>query len=118
MKIRHAITAAFIALASVGAVTAASAQGLTRAEVQQQLIQAEENGSRFVSDTSYPDVSPVFAQQFAHQSQGRADGVGAGVSGTSASGGPSNVERATVRMPGSTADCVGPAGFCTPYFGN
>ena len=71
MKIRHAITAAFIALASVGAVTAASAQGLTRAEVQQQLIQAEENGSRFVSDTSYPDVSPVFAQQFAHQSAGK-----------------------------------------------
>jgi hypothetical protein len=113
MSIRHAMFATFIALASVGAVTQASAQGLTRAEVRQQLIEAENNGSRFVTDTSYPDVSPVFAQQVAAQQQQRMaqtqprvaqSGMGMPMPGTSESGAPQK--------------CVGPASFCNIYQGS
>ncbi|WP_321919282.1 DUF4148 domain-containing protein [Paraburkholderia tropica] len=117
MFIRHAMFATFIALASVGAVTQASAQGLTRAEVRQQLIEAENNGSRFVTDASYPDVSPVFAQQVAAQqhqqpprvAQTAADpvaqsGMGMPMPGTSESGAPQM--------------CVGPASFCNIYQGS
>lgn len=56
---------AFAALSVV--VLAASsnvfAQGKTRAEVYQELIAAEQNGLNYVTDASYPDVSPVFAHQ-------------------------------------------------------
>ncbi|WP_027801737.1 DUF4148 domain-containing protein [Paraburkholderia dilworthii] len=56
---------AFAALSVV--VLAASsnvfAQGKTRAEVYQELIEAQQNGLDYVTDASYPDVSPVFAHQ-------------------------------------------------------
>jgi hypothetical protein len=112
MKFRHALPLSLLALACAGFATAASAQGLTRAEVRQQLIQAEDNGSRFVSNTSYPDVSPVFAQQVAHQKQTLAS-VGGVPAGASASGSPRAVAR-----PAAPSGCVGPADFCTPYFGS
>ncbi|AFT89731.1 DUF4148 domain-containing protein [Paraburkholderia phenoliruptrix] len=56
---------AFAALSVV--VLAASsnvfAQGKTRAQVYQELIEAQQNGLDYVTDASYPDVSPVFAHQ-------------------------------------------------------
>ncbi|CAH2901470.1 MAG: FIG00462377: hypothetical protein [uncultured Paraburkholderia sp.] len=39
------------------------AQGKTRAQVYQELIEAQQNGLDYVTDASYPDVSPVFAHQ-------------------------------------------------------
>jgi hypothetical protein len=56
---------AFAALSVVvlAASSSAFAQGKTRAEVYQELIEAQQNGLNYVTDTSYPDVSPVFAQQ-------------------------------------------------------
>ena len=36
------------------------AQGKTRAEVYQELVQAKLNGLDFVTDASYPDVSPLY----------------------------------------------------------
>ncbi|WP_144137454.1 DUF4148 domain-containing protein [Paraburkholderia sp. BCC1884] len=56
---------AFAALSVVvlAASSSAFAQGKTRAEVYQELIQAQQNGLNYVTDASYPDVSPVFAQQ-------------------------------------------------------
>jgi hypothetical protein len=65
---------AFAALTlAVLASSSAFAQGKTRAEVYQELIQAQQSGLNFVSDTSYPDVSPVFAQQVAHMAQQATD---------------------------------------------
>jgi hypothetical protein len=93
-------------IVGAGVATQASAQELTRAEVRQQLIQAENNGSRLVTETSYPDVSPVFAQQAARGQALSQSGTGTGTAGTSASG-----YRAAPA-------CVGPASFCTPYFGS
>ncbi len=58
---------AFVALsvAVLAASSSAFAQGKTRAEVYQELIEAQQNGLNYVTDASYPDVSPVFAQQVA-----------------------------------------------------
>ena len=112
MKARNAIALPFLALAFAAFSSAASAQGLTRAEVRQQLVQAEENGSQFVTNASYPDVSPVFAQQVAQQSQ-RAHGTGGTAAGTSEAGAPRAATHAVLK-PG----CVGLVSYCTPYFGS
>ena len=62
---------AFAALSVV--VLAASsnvfAQGKTRAEVYQELIEAQQNGLDYVTDASYPDVNPVFAHQVEQHKQ-------------------------------------------------
>jgi hypothetical protein len=103
---------AFIALsAAVLASSSAFAQGVTRAEVQQQLVQAEQNGSRLVTDASYPDVSPIYENQLAHQQHG-SSAYGGMASGSSASG-------ARLAMtPASSGSCVGPRTFCDPYAGS
>jgi hypothetical protein len=38
---------------------AALAQGKTRAQVYQELVEAKRNGLDFVTDASYPDVAPI-----------------------------------------------------------
>jgi hypothetical protein len=40
--------------------TNAFAQGKTRAQVYQELVEAQQNGLNFVTDSSYPDVNPMF----------------------------------------------------------
>jgi hypothetical protein len=62
---------AFAALSVVvlAASSSAFAQGKTRAEVYQELIEAQANGLNYVTDASYPDVSPVFAQQVEQHKQ-------------------------------------------------
>ncbi|CAB3755370.1 DUF4148 domain-containing protein [Paraburkholderia humisilvae] len=45
------------------------AQGKTRAEVYQELVQAKQNGLDFVTDASYPDVSPVYQTTVAYLKQ-------------------------------------------------
>jgi hypothetical protein len=93
-------------IVGAGVATQASAQELTRTEVRQQLVQAENDGSRLVTETSYPDVSPVFAQQAARGRALSESGTGSDMAGTSDSG---HSEAST---------CVGPVSFCTPYFGS
>jgi hypothetical protein len=102
--------ASLVTLACIGALSTASAQGLTRAQVREQLIEAQANGSQFVTDSSYPDVSPVFAQQVARakaqqQQQQEPSGMGAPMQGTSAAGAPHT-------------ECVGPVSFCNLYSGS
>jgi hypothetical protein len=106
MSIRRVLLAALVGAASLGAVATASAQGLTRDQVHQQLVEAEGNGSGFVTDASYPDVSPVFAQQVARgATQRTASGVGMPAAGTSDSGAPHTA-------------CVGPVSYCNIYQGS
>ncbi len=57
------IAFAALSIAVLAASSSAFAQGKTRAEVYQELIEAQQNGLNYVTDASYPDVSPVFAQQ-------------------------------------------------------
>jgi len=84
---------AFAALSVV--VLAASsnvfAQGKTRAEVYQELITAEQNGLNYVTDASYPDVSPVFAHQVEqHKEALAAEAAGSRVASQSAPAGGVN----------------------------
>jgi hypothetical protein len=99
-------------LASTAGLSNAFAHETTRAEVRQELIQAENNGSRFVTNNSYPGISPVFAQEAARLKQTEDTGAGADTSGSSASG-----TRAVMHTATASA-CNGPAEFCMPYFGN
>ncbi|MFM0628224.1 DUF4148 domain-containing protein [Paraburkholderia xenovorans] len=63
------IAFAALSVAVLAASSSAFAQGKTRAEVYQELIQAQQNGLNYVTDASYPDVSPVFAQQVAQHKE-------------------------------------------------
>jgi len=93
------------ALAAVA--TNVSAHQLTRDEVRQELVQSINNGSRFVTDTSYPDVSPIFEQQVAQLRQAnRAES-------NSKAGNPSPKQDENTPEP-----CVGPVSFCNVYFGS
>ena len=108
MKTNRVLTISLLSLACIGFAGTASAEGLTRAKVRQQLIQAETDGARLVTDTSYPDVSPVYAQQVERQKL-RKQSFGGVASATSTAAGARQ---------DTPSDCVGPAGFCTPYFGS
>lgn len=57
---------AIVAIATIASANA-FAQTKTRAEVYQELIQAQKDGRDFVTDTSYPDVNPLFAHQLEEQ---------------------------------------------------
>jgi len=63
MKVLAIAVIAFVAIASANA----SAQTKTRAQVYQELVQAQQDGRDFVTDTSYPDVNPIFAHQLEQQ---------------------------------------------------
>lgn len=94
--------------------TQASAQALTRAQVRQELIDAENNGLRFVTDTSYPEVSPLFQQQADQMPQRQAStAVGSDPAMSSEAGKP-----AAMSPHQGSAACVGPASFCAIYFGS
>jgi long-subunit fatty acid transport protein len=58
-------TIAFTVLSVVvfAASSSAFAEGKTRAEVYQELIEAQQNGLDYITDASYPDVNPAFAKQ-------------------------------------------------------
>jgi Domain of unknown function (DUF4148) len=103
----------FALSATVLASSSVFAQGLTRAEVTQQLVQAEQDGTGFVTETSYPDVSPIYTSQAARLKSQDAGDFGGMPAGTSASG-------LYVAMTGSTAPqaCVGPNSFCNLYAGS
>lgn len=111
----HWMVAATVAAISVASVaTPASAQALTRAQVTQQLIDAENDGLRFVTDTSYPAVSPRFEQQAEQMPQQQAEtAVGSAPAATSDAGRPTAVPSRP-----RAAACAGPESFCTLYFGS
>ncbi len=113
MKKLAVFTVSVLALASSGVFTSAFAQEKTRAEVRQELVQAENNGSRFVTDASYPDVSPIYQQQVARLQQQSDTGVGADTQGSSASG-----HRGVMQGKTDNQQCVGPVSFCNLYFGS
>ncbi|MDR5857423.1 DUF4148 domain-containing protein [Caballeronia sp. LZ062] len=87
--------------------TGAFAQGLTRDEVRAQLVQAEQSGSRLVTDASYPDVSPIYQNQTAHSKTQDSDAYGGMKTASGAGSAPMNM-----------SDCVGPYSFCHIYAGS
>lgn len=87
-KIAFAVLSVVILAAS----SSVFAEGKTRAQVYQELIEAQQNGLDYVTDASYPDVSPVFAQQVEHNKQALAAKAAAAshVAGGSAATGNAN----------------------------
>jgi Domain of unknown function (DUF4148) len=92
--------------------SSAFAQGLTRAEVRQQLVEAQQNGSEYVTNASYPDISPVFQSQAANQ-QKNANAYGGVKAGSNMS-----APRASTTRTQSPEACVGPVSFCNIYAGS
>jgi opacity protein-like surface antigen len=90
----------------------AQAQGVTRAEVRQQLIEAQQDGSQLVSNASYPDVARIYTNQVTQAKQGTSayGGVAAGSSASSS-------RFANAGSPSHEA-CVGPYSFCNIYAGS
>lgn len=92
--------------------SSAFAEGITRAEVQRQLVTAEQNGSRLVTDASYPDVARIYTGQVPQRTDGT-ETYGSIASRKSAvSGSIPNVGTA------SHEACVGPRTFCDTYAGS
>lgn len=92
----------------------ASAQVTTRAEVHRASFAVESQGLRFVTDTSYPDVDPMFQQQADPMKNDPDSGGMGGQAAGSSNAGKRDVAPST-RDPSA---CVGPVSFCTPYFGS
>ncbi|HZZ11328.1 MAG TPA: DUF4148 domain-containing protein [Paraburkholderia sp.] len=66
------IAFAALSFAVLAASSSVFAQGKTRAEVYQELIEAQQNGLDYITDASYPDVNPMYAQQVEQRKQARA----------------------------------------------
>lgn len=108
MGASRVIALSFFSIACAGFACVASAEGISRAEVSQQLIQVGNDSSQLITDTTFPDVRQVFAQKVAHQKQREAS-IGGVTSSSSAAG---------VAYHDAPSACVGPASFCSLYFGS
>jgi hypothetical protein len=113
MKLRHILSVVLAVGACATTLNHANAQEKTRAQVRQELIDAENHGLRLVTDASYPDISPIYRQSATQMKDQRDSGKGPEMSGTSAEG-----RRKAPDMPGSKDPCVGPVSFCNIYFGS
>jgi Domain of unknown function (DUF4148) len=89
-----------------------SAQEKTRAEVRQELIEAENNGLRYVTETSYPTVAPTLEGHVAHREELPASDMGAEATNRSQSG-----KGAFASRNPESISCTGPNSFCNVYFG-
>ncbi|MDA0575597.1 DUF4148 domain-containing protein [Burkholderia gladioli] len=104
MKIHHLAVLSAVLLSSF-----AHAEGLSRAQVRQQLIEAEQNGSLNYTDASYPEVIR--------------QAIASGAAATSAYGSAMSAKtegghRAIASTAGMPSACVGPASFCNIYAGS
>lgn len=109
-KLLASLTLAISAVAAPAVALAQSTAPVTRAEVRADLVRLEHAGySPAVNDdATYPADIQKAEAKVARQS-GESD-IGGAVQGTMKSG-PAH------RVAGKDA-CVGPADFCTPYFGS
>jgi hypothetical protein len=80
---------AALSVVVLAASSSAFAEGKTRAQVYQELIEAQQNGLDYITDASYPDVNPVFAQQVKNHKEAlaaQAAAAGRVVSGSAPAG--------------------------------
>jgi hypothetical protein len=92
--------------------SAVHAQGLTRAEVMQQLIEAQANGLDYITDSSYPAIHPGFEHRVKTQpSPGGYDDVPDGSQ-------PSPIAPHEAPMLDGNPHCIGPVSFCNIYSGS
>jgi len=96
--------------------SSAFAQGLTRSEVRQQLVEAQQNGSEYVSNAYYPDIGPVFQNQAENQAANQRKNASA--YGGVAAGSNASAPRGRLSGTQSPETCVGPVSFCNIYAGS
>jgi hypothetical protein len=99
-------------VAIAGTCNVASAQEKTRTQVRQELIEAENNGMDFVSNTSYPNVATIYEDQVAQRRAAANSGMGAAANGTGDAGKAGVASRNR-----DDSSCVGPVSFCSIHFG-
>jgi hypothetical protein len=105
-----ALVAATLAVPAIS--FAQSTDGLTRADVQSQLVNLEKSGFQPAAgdNTQYPANFQAAEANVAPQPAAFTSVGGIAMNGTSASGAPMQ----KTMSPG----CVGPADFCSAYFGS
>ncbi|WP_248324721.1 MULTISPECIES: DUF4148 domain-containing protein [unclassified Caballeronia] len=108
-KLVVCLAVAASALAAPALSFAQSSDPVTRADVRADLVRVEQAGYNpaLASDPHYPDDIQAAEAKVAAEQASTAYG---GAQQRTSSGGPARVSM--------TSTCVGPAGFCTPYFGS
>jgi type II secretory pathway pseudopilin PulG len=120
----NTIAKVLVSLAVVAAPAFAFAQGqnepLTRAQVKAELVQLEQAGYSPASgdDSNYPmDIQAAEAKVAAQQNMNETNQAYGGThSGAAASGSMQRNSWSAGKAGANT--CVGPAGFCNPFFGS
>jgi hypothetical protein len=127
VNIMNAIAKFVVSLAVVAAPTFVFAQSqngpLTRAQVKAELVQLEQAGySPAVGEqANYPaDIQAAEAKVAAQQNTKETNEAYGGTGAGGASSGSGSMRAPMWRQHGSmpASECVGPAGFCTPFFGS
>jgi hypothetical protein len=113
----YLVTAAIVMGVAMQGAFADTHEPKTRAQVRQELIEAQKNGLRDVSNASYPAVARIHEHKYVKTdkpaSNVASSGEGPGLRGTSESG-----QREGGRAQPQVEGCVGPASFCNIYFGS
>ncbi|WP_044042787.1 DUF4148 domain-containing protein [Caballeronia insecticola] len=124
----NAIAKVIVSIAVVAAPTFVFAQSenvpLTRAQVKAELAQLERAGyspatgeaANYPSDIQAAEAKVAAAQQGTKESNEAYGGAHAG--GAASGAGSTHMPMSTQHGARSASDCVGPAGFCTPFFGS
>jgi type II secretory pathway pseudopilin PulG len=112
MKTKLIAGLSMLLIASAATITSASAQEVTRAQVQAELAQLEQAGYSPSSgeDPNYPATVQAAEAKVSAQQDGNGNAMGGTqMNGSSASG---------MRTPGGMQqNCVGPVSFCNIYAG-
>ncbi len=120
MKTRLLVAA--IVLAGAGASAHAEPiVGKTRAQVHAELVEAQRNGLRYVTDVSYPDVSPMHAPRLAKEraeAGKRADVPQPQLMADAHAPAARAVSGPVAEQTNPQPHCEGPVSFCKPYFGS
>jgi hypothetical protein len=124
VNIMNAITKVVVSLAVAAAPTFVFAQSqnvpLTRAQVKAELVQLEQAGYSPATgeEANYPsDIQAAEAKVAAQQNANQAYG-GTHAGGAAAGSGTKRTPMSMQHGSSPASDCVGPAGFCTPFFGS
>jgi len=111
MKKFAVVAVSLAASLAVLASPSAFAQGKTRAEVYQELIEAQQNGLNYVTETSYPDVNPVFAAKVAQLKRDNTASASTAPKGSSVAG------MHTAMNAVGNPSCARGTSVCNIYFG-
>jgi hypothetical protein len=119
MKARLLMAAVVLAGIGIGSTAhAESIEGKTRAEVYEELVEAQRNGLRYITDLSYPGIAPMHAPRVAKQKQQMQKQTDDPKVASANEPPAKPISSGSARSSGALPDCQGPVSFCNPYFGS